>query len=78
MPARRLVASTWLQGDTINAVALLPGGEPWVLLGCESGSVRVVALMDGGGAPAAGATPAAELALQPYQGTLGLHLLKCR
>ena len=68
VPARRLVASTWLQGDTVNALALLPGGEPWVLLGCESGSVRVVALQDGAGAPAAGAAPVAELALQPYQG----------
>ena len=62
---RRLLTSTWLQGDAINAVALL---DPYILLGCESGSVRVVALLDADGAPAPAARPAADLALQPYQG----------
>ena len=80
--SRRLLTSTWLQGDAINAVAPLPAGvgpgggavagtagsDAYVLLGCESGSVRVVAVLDGSGAPAAGASSAADLALQPYQG----------
>ncbi|PSC76739.1 R-Tomsyn-like family [Micractinium conductrix] len=79
--SRRLLTSTWLQGDAINAVAPLPAGvgpgggavagtagsDAYVLLGCESGSVRVVAVLDGSGAPAAGASSAADLALQPYQ-----------
>ena len=64
---RRLAASTWLQGDTIAAVALLPN-DPYILLGCESGCVRVVALLDGASRPAEGAAPAVGLALQPYQG----------
>ncbi|EFN53326.1 hypothetical protein CHLNCDRAFT_137041 [Chlorella variabilis] len=65
--SRRLLTSIWLQGDTINSVTLLPGSDPYVLLGCESGNVRVVALLDEDGRPAAGAKPAADLAVQPYQ-----------
>lgn len=77
--ARRLLTSTWLQGDVIRSVALLGAGPhagtgaadaPYVLLGCESGNVRVVVLLDGQGQPAAGARPVADLALQPYQGEL--------
>lgn len=70
---RRLLASTWMQGDAINSVALL---DPFLMLGCQSGNVRVVALLDGEGNPAAGARPAVDLALQPYQGAclaLGVH-----
>lgn len=70
--SRRLLTSIWLQGDTINSVTLLPGSDPYVLLGCESGNVRVVALLDEDGRPAAGAKPAADLAVQPYQGAAGL------
>lgn len=67
--SRRLLTAIWLDGDIINGVAVLPGSsDPYVLLGCESGNVRVVALLDEEGAPAAGARPAADLALQPYQG----------
>lgn len=82
--ARRLLTSTWLQGDAIRSVALLGAGPqagagaadaPYVLLGCESGNVRVVALLDGQGQPAAGARPVADLALQPYQGELLLKKL---
>jgi hypothetical protein len=58
-----------MQGDVINSVAVLPGAaDPYVLLGCESGNVRIVALLDSQGNPASGARPAADLALQPYQG----------
>ena len=58
-----------IQGDVINSVAVLPGAaDPYVLLGCESGNVRIVALLDSQGNPASGARPAADLALQPYQG----------
>lgn len=61
-----------LQGDVINSVALLPSGsDPYILLGCESGSVRIVAVLDEAGQPAAGGRPAADLALQPYQGRWG-------
>lgn len=64
---RNLLTSTWLQGDCINAVAVLPH-EPYIFLGCESGNVRVVALLDSSGAPAEGTTQAVDLSLQPYQG----------
>ena len=73
--ARRLLTSTWLQGDAIRSVTLLGAGPqagagaldaPYILLGCESGNVRVVALLDGQGQPAAGARPVADLALQPF------------
>ncbi|KAL4431642.1 hypothetical protein ABPG77_001484 [Micractinium sp. CCAP 211/92] len=65
---RRLLTSIWLQGDVINSVALLPGAsDPYILLGCESGSVRIVAVLDEAGQPAVGGRPAADLALQPYQ-----------
>ncbi|KAL4458921.1 hypothetical protein ABPG75_013786 [Micractinium tetrahymenae] len=65
---RRLLTSIWLQGDVINSVALLPSAsDPYILLGCESGTVRVVALLDEAGQPAAGGRPAADLSLQPYQ-----------
>jgi hypothetical protein len=59
-----------LQGDVINSVTLLPAQDPYVLLGCESGNVRVVALLDADGQPASGARPATDLSLQPYQGGL--------
>ena len=55
-----------IQGDVINSVAVLPGAaDPYVLLGCESGNVRIVALLDSQGNPASGTRPAADLALQP-------------
>lgn len=75
VPACRLLTSTWLRGDPINAAALLPEEDPYLLLGCESGNVRVVALLDDHGMPAAEGTAAADLALQPYQGTPGRRRL---
>lgn len=70
---RRLAASTLLRGDAINAAALLPD-DPYLLLGCESGSVRVVGLLGPEGQPAEGATPAVDLELLPYQVGVGWRL----
>ena len=47
------------------AAALLP--EPYVVLGCASGGLRVAALLDASGAPADAAREATSLSLQPYQ-----------
>lgn len=48
-------------------MALLPD-DPYFLLGCASGNVRVVGLLDGLGRQAEGARQAVDLSLQPYQG----------
>lgn len=56
--------------DAVTAVAaLLP--EPYLVLGCRSGGLRVAALLDEAGAPADSAREAASLGLLPYQGALG-------
>jgi hypothetical protein len=47
------------------AAALLP--EPYLVLGCASGGLRVAALLDAAGAPADAAREATSLSLQPYQ-----------
>lgn len=71
-PSRQPPLLPMVQGDVINSVALLPGAsDPYILLGCESGNVRVVALLDEAGQPAVDGRPAADLSLQPYQGDQG-------
>lgn len=52
------------------AAAVLPlqlPDDPYLLLGCGSGNVRVVGILDAEGQPALGAAQATELSLQPYQ-----------
>ena len=56
--------------DAVTAVAaLMP--EPYLVLGCRSGGLRVAALLDEAGAPADSAREAASLSLLPYQGAPG-------
>lgn len=42
--------------------------EPYVLLGCASGNVQVVSLLDSSGSLAMGAAHVNTLELQPFQG----------
>ena len=69
MPGRRLLDSARLENDTVNDVAVVPGG-PYVMLGCESGNCRVVLVSSrtgtSGGGVDGGIDPAAGLAIQPY------------
>ncbi|KAK9818994.1 hypothetical protein WJX81_004841 [Elliptochloris bilobata] len=52
--------------DAVTAVAALVP-EPYLVLGCRSGGLHVVALLDAAGAPADCAREAASLSLLPYQ-----------
>ena len=56
--------------DAVTAVAAL-APEPYLVLGCRSGGLRVAALLDEAGAPADSAREAVSLSLLPYQGALG-------
>lgn len=77
---RRLLASLRVEGDEVNDVAVVPGG-PYLLLGCQSGDVRVVSVSgragdcDGAGGAAG---PAAGLSLQPYQSEPLVFPTDCR
>lgn len=53
--------------DPVTAVAIMHD-EPFILLGCASGSVQVVSMLDSSGSVAVGAAPVHTLELQPFQG----------
>lgn len=69
IPRAALLVAT-LSLPTAPPLVQLPD-DPYLLLGCESGNVRVVALLDEQDRPAEGARQAADLSLQPYQGGWG-------
>lgn len=54
--------------DPVTAVAVMHF-EPYVLLGCASGNVQVVSLLDSSGNLAVGAAHVNTLELQPFQGS---------
>lgn len=54
--------------DAVTAVAALTP-EPYLVLGCRSGGLRVAALLNAAGVPADGAHEASSLSLLPYQST---------
>ena len=59
--------------DPVTSVAIMHD-EPFILLGCASGNVQVVSMLDSSGCTAAGAAPVHTLELQPFQGLpLPLH-----
>lgn len=53
--------------DPVMSVAVMQD-EPYVLLGCASGNVQVVSLLDSSGSLAMGAAQVSTLELQPFQG----------
>ena len=55
--------------DPVTSVAVMQD-EPYVLLGCASGNVQVVSLLDSSGSLAMGAAHVNTLELQPFQGEL--------
>lgn len=61
--------------DPVTCVAVMHD-EPFVLLGCASGNVQVVSLLDSSGNLATGAAHVHTLELQPFQGsTCNLSLM---
>lgn len=55
--------------DPVTSVAIMHD-EPFILLGCASGNVQVVGMLDSSGNSAAAAAPVHTLELQPFQGAL--------
>lgn len=53
--------------DPVTSVAIMHD-EPFILLGCASGNVQVVSMLDSSGSTAVGAAPVHTLELQPFQG----------
>ena len=53
--------------DPVMSVVVMQD-EPYVLLGCASGNVQVVSLLDSSGSLAVGAAHVSTLELQPFQG----------
>ena len=53
--------------DPVTSVAIMHD-EPFILLGCASGNVQVVSMLDSSGCTAVGAAPVHTLELQPFQG----------
>ncbi len=51
--------------DPVTSVAVMQD-EPYVLLGCASGNVQVVSLLDSSGSLAMGAAHVNTLELQPF------------
>jgi hypothetical protein len=64
-----------LEEDHVTAVAAFEA-EPYVLLGCASGAVRVVALLKDGGTTADGVGRINSMERLPYTGELVLTWLK--
>lgn len=56
-----------VEGDTVTAAAAL-AADPYLLLGCASGAVRVAALLGADGQLAEVASPLASVELKPYTG----------
>lgn len=56
-----------LDDDHVTAVAALEA-EPYVLLGCASGALRVAALLKGGGGVAEGVVRINSMEMLPYTG----------
>lgn len=56
-----------LEDDHVTAVAALEA-EPYVLLGCASGAVRIVALLKAGGGTAEGVARISSMEMLPYAG----------
>ena len=55
--------------DPVTSVAIMHD-EPFILLGCASGNVQVVSMLDSSGSTATAATSVHSLELQPFQGTM--------
>ena len=55
--------------DAVTSVAIMHD-EPFILLGCASGNVQVVNMLDSSGNSAVGAAPVHTMELQPFQGAL--------
>lgn len=53
--------------DAVKSVAVMQN-EPYVLLGCSSGNVQVISLLNSSHDLATGAVEAQSMELQPYQG----------
>lgn len=58
-----------LEEDHISCVATLET-EPYLLVGCNSGALRVAALLAPGGGPAEGVSRIASMDMRPYAGLL--------
>lgn len=56
-----------VEGDTVTAAAAL-AADPYLLLGCASGAVRVASLLGADGQPAEAARPLASVEVKPYTG----------
>lgn len=55
--------------DPVTSVAIMHD-EPFILLGCASGNVQVVSMLDSSGCTATGAEVVHSLELQPFQGAV--------
>ncbi len=61
-----------VEGDSATAAAAL-AGEPYLLLGCASGALRVAALLGPLGQPAEPVKPLASMELKPYVSERAYH-----
>lgn len=74
IPGRRMLASVRIEDDVINSVAIMLG-EPYILLGGESGDCWIALISNrlgtassaSAGEDSGGLDPAAGLSLQPYK-----------
>lgn len=57
----------YLPHDSITNVAVVPR-EAYLLLGCDSGALRVAALLNAAGHPVGEARPVSSIRLMPYRG----------
>lgn len=65
-----------VRGDKVCCVADLPH-DPFVLLGCASGSLRVALLADSGGQPVTQPRAVRKLKVSPYRGTCRPGYRRC-